>query len=1676
MTVLKSNKKKKILTIGALLGAGLSTSPVVASADETAGETAGDASTSIKAGVQKEIEVANDFKTTDEFKAATSGQQSALESALTAANSALSADADAQTDAINNLQAAIDDINSAYKADLISTYTQAQQLLNNGKADLLTEDQKNKLQEIGVEIYGVINDYHATKQQIDEANNKLKTLINDTNAAIKAAIQPEIDKAEKLAGSDKFQAASEDARENLTHAIATAEKALDPKDPTDSPTTDFSSNLSELHDAEEMVDTTAKAQMNQSIALGQDMQANAKYNAAKDESKKKLDDSIKAAQDLVPNRDATMAQINDAKNNIDSAITQVDKDAKSDMEQALNKANTVKGLPALSGADEASKNALTRAITTATKVDQDQTATMDQINTSQQDLKTTIKNVSDSIKAPLLKAIAKAQDVQTSAKYNNAPTSAKTTLDSAITSAQQISDKEFPEQDEITGATASLNNAINNLDYAMKSDLRNAIVDAQNFKNSDAYKSAIASARNVFDSAFNNANMVSENDNANKATIDNATDTLRRAMNSLTRGITDTLRDQIGQAQQIDPAKITKAGDSDKHALEAAIQNAQNLSNNNSTDRDAINGAITALTDAENKIDQDAKSDLKAKLSEAKATKASNAFTNANSDAQAKLEQAISNAEGVDGDPTAKMDQINSATKVLEDAIDGVSQSATGDLNDAIAKGERAKSSDNYKNADGEATKALTDALNAARNLAQDGNATKEQLMDAEDAITKAIDNINQSSKRELKQALDQANQLRSSDRFGKLGDLDKNRLTDAIDRANRVMSDDNAPMTDIENAQNNLDSILKTLANTQNADLTTAINNAQAVLDSPKGDAASNQDKQALAEAINDAKRMNTNNPSEAVVTKATDAINNALKNLDDHAKGELRNEIEAANNLKNDQAYPNADQSLRDKLTSLLNDANAVNGNTSANKADIDTAAANLKAQISAVKEVIGKAVPIDKSGLDKAINDAEKITSDPNFAKINQDTQKAVNDALTVARTVGNNGAAKQSDLDQAAAKLTEAIGNATKEITDLKPDKPDKPKVDKSELQKALTAAEKAKKSGDYQNAADYAKQDLDDAISDAQSLLKDDTATETDVTTAIDNLNSCVENLKTSQTPDEKLDKTDLNKAIQEAEALEKQPKYLNASDDLKTELIDALSEAQIQAKNAVSQSDIDDATENLQTAMESINAQADSSASSNTSSASSASSASSSMSSDSSASSSSASTDDEKHTEALDNLNKLLDQVKNFKNSDNYKKASKDDQENFDNWFDNATRAAKDKETDTDLLNQEASALLDAVDNMVHTSWVDNEGNELKADENGVHPDDDGHSDISGYTLLGSVRDDEMNVVNIYAKDDDMKPKTYFFDSQGNQIQDPAIGTNENAPDIKGYKFLGSYSVTDKDVAEGGQFAGTVMKAGDVIDIYQKDEKTPASSSTSSASSSASSANSNISSSTSSASSTNSYVSSSASSSSSAGNTPIVIPNTSSANSNASSAASNTNSQMSSTVSSIVSNASSSASQNSETVSNISSAVSSVSNSSSAVSSASDSAISSADSNAANSKANDTQNSQAGPTNAGSATAASVQTAPGSVGGQKTLPQTGDETKAMSVLGLAMTSLLAMFGLKKKKREEQTSCKNLHPLFNEEKAIRKTSNCFFICGKKLIKSAFARLTIQSFPSKIAYNK
>lgn len=139
------------------------------------------------------------------------------------------------------------------------------------------------------------------------------------------------------------------------------------------------------------------------------------------------------------------------------------------------------------------------------------------------------------------------------------------------------------------------------------------------------------------------------------------------------------------------------------------------------------------------------------------------------------------------------------------------------------------------------------------------------------------------------------------------------------------------------------------------------------------------------------------------------------------------------------------------------------------------------------------------------------------------------------------------------------------------------------------------------------------------------------------------------------------------------------------------------------------------------------------------------------------------------------------------------------------------------------------------------TNWVDESGNKLKPQESGTKPDNDGKSDIDGYTLVSTKTetdtDGNVHTVNVYKKTPTPEPEktvdTYWFDDEGNQLKDRAVGQtlpdNDGKTDIPGYKVLTVYTVTEEDLATGGKFAGSGFKVGDTINIYEKDvtPKTP---------------------------------------------------------------------------------------------------------------------------------------------------------------------------------------------------------------------------------------------------------
>ena len=206
-------------------------------------------------------------------------------------------------------------------------------------------------------------------------------------------------------------------------------------------------------------------------------------------------------------------------------------------------------------------------------------------------------------------------------------------------------------------------------------------------------------------------------------------------------------------------------------------------------------------------------------------------------------------------------------------------------------------------------------------------------------------------------------------------------------------------------------------------------------------------------------------------------------------------------------------------------------------------------------------------------------------------------------------------------------------------------------------------------------------------------------------------------------------------------------------------------------------------------------------------------------------------------------LQNAIDELERITNSDTYKSLSSEEQKEIDQAIENGKALLNKQGVSDDELTKMAENLNTVSIKYMSTKWVDADGNELLKPEKGYHPDVDGKSDVSGYVFDHRALDKDGNMVNYYRKANQSENKTYYYDDHGHLIRNTIDGAHvdQGQSTISGYKLLGSYTLTDKDVSKGGDFYGIGMKAGDVINLYKKDTSTTnnASSAASNAASSA---------------------------------------------------------------------------------------------------------------------------------------------------------------------------------------------------------------------------------------------
>ena len=363
--------------------------------------------------------------------------------------------------------------------------------------------------------------------------------------------------------------------------------------------------------------------------------------------------------------------------------------------------------------------------------------------------------------------------------------------------------------------------------------------------------------------------------------------------------------------------------------------------------------------------------------------------------------------------------------------------------------------------------------------------------------------------------------------------------LRAALADAEAVLADPGATQAEVDaaaKAVNDAVSALERIEDNPSAVDKSALKEAIAIAEVVDRDKYTDDSLSAMYQALNAAEAVNGNaDATQAEVDAAAKALNDAIQALKEKPVTPTVDKTALEKAITDAEAVDTSkytDDSVA-AMTKALSDAKTVNGNADATQADVDAAAQALNDAVKALKE---KPAGVDKSELQKAISEAEAIDRD----KYTEDSLQALDAALITARFV-NLFSSSQDRVDEVTQGLRNAIDALVeKEVT------PPTPAVDKTALQKAITDAEAV----DTSKYTDDSVAAMTKALNDAKTVNGKADATQAEVDAAVQALNDAVKALKEKPVtpPVQGADKTDLKKAIQAAEAIDRS-KYTDDSVD-----------------------------------------------------------------------------------------------------------------------------------------------------------------------------------------------------------------------------------------------------------------------------------------------------------------------------------------------------------------------------------------------------------------------------------------------------------------------------------------------------------------------------------------------
>lgn len=814
--------------------------------------------------------------------------------------------------------------------------------------------------------------------------------------------------------------------------------------------------------------------------------------------------------------------------------------------------------------------------------------------TSDTDTKTVSDWMTSSYRDQLQKLVDEASTVEAGSNYINATNSLKTAYTNAISAGSTLlqnpsatSEQLEAEISVIVNAKTALNGDFNKA----KQDLQAAVDAASDFENTSAtYYNADTAKQKAYTNAVA-AGSTALNDS--NATVDSLTATLKNinnAKNALDGQPTNKqdLQAAVDKSKDIKNSNnYTNADQNEKTAYDSAVTAAQSVLDNNNATQAQVNQALQDLNAANGKLNGDAKTEAtnKAALEDAvkeapTVEKTSSKYYNGAEKAQDDYKNAVSEGQKVLDNSNATADQIKTAL----DNINAAQSALDGDpTNKTILQNSVDNAVDLDKsNADAQAKKDYTDALDKAKQVLAYSNATQQAVNEANAALTNAktaLDNSSalQNAKDALQQAVDAKLTTEKTPAYYNADSAKQQAYDTAINAGTDALNAQNPTVESLTTALNKINEVKAALDGkaTDTSKLKAAVDNADTVkAGNDYKDASADVQKQ-YDDAVKAGQKLldSTTAPSpltQADVDRATKAITDAQSALT----------TSATTNVKDAKGKATAD------LTNAVTAAKAaINQDTNLTEDERNAAKAQVDSDASVAQEAINKATTNDAV---TSVTTAGKVTIDKTVANAAIDNAAAgKNKAIYGSSLTDEEKAALRQEVTKAQDTAKAAIDSAKTNTAITNAKNTGISNIQNIEI--PTNSASKAQATTDLNNAVDAAKKAIDqdtnltDQERDAAKAQVD-----ADAKTAQEAINKATTNdAVTSATNTGKLaiDKAVANAVIDNAVA-GKKAEISNvkdlSSDDVKA-LNNEVDQAANDAKNAISSATTEKAVKTAQT-------------------------------------------------------------------------------------------------------------------------------------------------------------------------------------------------------------------------------------------------------------------------------------------------------------------------------------------------------------------------------------------------------------------------------------------------------------------------------------------------------------